>query len=148
MIKGLIMTYRNFNLLLITLACLIGIPLTAQADTCPTQIKQDTQGYWYSEQKPGWRSHVYTSTDIKLDTHYFGGVVFSPKQQRMACVYKATNGRWLAIVSDSYDGFKIDKQAVDESGAKAAWQYSDQHSDFSCGRPSVTKLTGCPFNTD
>lgn len=137
---------RLFN---ICTGLLFFVSLSSFAATCPTELKHDSaNNTWYSTASPGWRSHRTTTPDVKLDPKNFGGAVYSPARQRIACVYKSSEGRWIALVSNRHEGFRIDKQAVDESGKRAAWQYNKQHDDFACGLPSVTKVSGCPFTLE
>lgn len=118
------------------------------AATCPKEVHQDDEGYWYSKQSPGWRSFNKTAKGVTLNVDYFGGVVYSPRHRRMACVFKTSDGRWLALVSQQRNDFRIDKQAMDDSGTQAAWQWNQQHRDYSCGRPTVTDPKNCPFEFD
>lgn len=132
---------------LLASAAALGLAVSAAgfADTCPTELKQDSQGYWFSDVKPGWKSHKPTPDNVTLDANDFGGVVYSPKRNRMACVYKASDGKWVALVSNIHHGIVIDKKAVDDSGKEPAWQYSSKHEDYACGQPSVMNVQGCQF---
>lgn len=119
---------------------------TAFGDSCPTDLKQNEKGYWYSDSKPGWKSHKTTGTDVTLSADHFGGVIYSPKRKRVACVYKASNGQWIALVSNVHHGIVIDKQALNDSGHGPAWQYNKKHDDYACGYPNVTHIDGCQFD--
>ncbi|MCB1826806.1 MAG: hypothetical protein KDH94_00175 [Coxiellaceae bacterium] len=118
---------------------------TAFADTCPTDLKKDDDGYWYSDTKPGWKSHKTTPDGVTVSSSNFGGVVYSPSRNRMACVYKASDGKWVALVSNVHHGIVIDKKATDDSGNGPAWQFSTKHKDYACGHPTVTNIQGCQF---
>ena len=127
------------------LAILFGFVNVAIADTCPTKLARDSNGYWYSDSKPGWKSHKPMPEGVTLKAVNFGGVVYSPERHRIACVYKASNGKWVALVSNVHHGILIDKKAMDDSGEKPAWQFSKKHKDYACGQPNVTRIQGCPF---
>jgi len=113
--------------------------------TCPQTFKQDPKGFWYSSDSPGWKSHKPTHPDVSIHADHFGGVVYSPKKERLACVYKASDGKWIALVSNIHPQISIDKQATDNSGVKPAWKYNPTHKDYSCGLPSVNKISQCSF---
>lgn len=115
------------------------------AATCPTDIKRNKEGYWYSDQKPGWKSKKRTPENITLDTKDFGGVVYSPKHKRLACVYKTSDKKWFALVSNKHPNIVIDKEAKDDSGKGPAWRYSKKYHDYACGTPFTTKLSKCVF---
>jgi len=123
----------------------IGLTASAFADTCPTDLKRNHSGYWYSDTKPGWKSHRTTKNGVLLSSDNFGGIVYSPRRKRLACVYKASNGKWIALVSNVHHGIVYDKRAMDSSGKGPAWKYNSKHKDYACGRPSVNRLSGCTF---
>lgn len=133
---------------LVTFLASVGLVLsmTASAKTCPTDLKKDHQGYWYSDSAPGWKSHKPTHGDVIIDPNNFGGAVYSPQRNRIACVYKASNGKWMALVSNIHNKITIDKQTADSSGSRAAWKYNPTHKDYACGLPSVKKLSKCRFD--
>ena len=118
------------------------------ANTCPTNLTQDEKGFWHSSEQPGWKSHIATPKDVTVDPKNFGGVVYSPKRQRLACVYRASNNKWIALVSDAHQGIKIDQNGKDDSGKAPAWVFSQKHSDYACGRPRVSDLSKCQFTFD
>lgn len=133
---------------IITSSVAVGLALsgTALADTCPTSLQQDHNGYWYSKSKPGWKSHKTTPSGVTVTASNFGGVVYSPKRKRIACVYKASNGKWVALVSNVHHGIVINKKAMNDSQQGPAWQFSTKHKDYACGYPSVTHIKGCKFH--
>lgn len=120
--------------------------ISATAATCPTKLTQDSNGYWLSKAAPGWKSHKATPRGVTLSTKNFGGVVYSPARNRLACVYRASNKKWVAVISNMNKNIKIDKNAVDASGKKAAWKFSTKHKDYACGQPSVQKIETCQFS--
>lgn len=123
----------------------IAINHAVLAYTCPTNLKQNSEGYWYSQEKPGWKSHKPTDRDVTISATDFGGVVYSPTRHRLACVYKASDGKWVALVSAVHKNIVIDKQIKDSANNSAAWKFNQQYKDFACGQPSVTNIEGCPF---
>lgn len=134
------------SLIISTAAALtLGLSGTAFTYTCPTSFKQESDGFWYSQEKPGWKSHKSTSPGITIKTTDFGGVVYSPSRHRLACVYKASDNQWIALVSSMHEGIMIDKQVKDEKGNGLAWRYSEKHKDYACGKPLVSNIDGCPF---
>jgi len=118
---------------------------TAQAETCPVHLKRNYKGYWYSNNKPGWRSYRSTIEGISVNTHHFGGVVYSPKRHRLACVYKASDRKWLALISNKYKPIVIDKKAMDYSGHHFRWQFNKKYKDYVCGQPITTHIEECSF---
>lgn len=143
------MSIRKTTVLLTSgIICSIALSSTALANTCPIELKRNHNGYWYSDTKPGWKSHRTTKVGVTLSADNFGGIVYSPKRHRMACVYKASNGKWIALVSNLHRGIVIDKSTMDNSGKKAAWKYSIKHKDYACGQPSVTKISKCSFQLE
>ncbi len=118
---------------------------TAQADICPVHLKRDYRGYWYSNNKPGWRSYRSTIEGVVINTNHFGGVVYSPKRHRIACVYKASNGKWLALISNEYKPIIIDQKAMDYSGHHSRWQFDKKYKDYVCGQPTVKHIKECSF---
>ena len=127
------------------LAIGLGIITSAIAATCPTQLTQDAEGYWKSDQTPGWRSHKPTPKNVTISPNDFGGVVYSPSKKRLACVYKGTDGKWVALVSNVSSKVKIDKHAPADVGGGSAWKYNKRHNDYACGKPTVTSIASCPF---
>lgn len=127
---------------------LITCTLVTYADvlrTCPTNLKQDDNGYWYSTEKPGWYSRISTPKDVTLSAKNFGAVVFSPTRQRLACVYKASNNSWIALVSNLYADIEINKQTMDDTGNGPAWKWNVDHKDYSCGIPHTSDINKCSF---
>lgn len=118
---------------------------TILSSTCPIELKRGQDGYWYSDEKPGWKSHKTTPDDVTVSPNDFGGVVYSPQRHRLACVYKASDGKWLALVSNAHHGVVIDKKATDDLGTNSAWVFSKKHRDYACGHPTVKNIKGCPF---
>lgn len=143
------MTYRT-HAIQITCALIIGLlsMTSVGANTCPVNLKQDDKGFWYSDEKPTWRSHKATNKDIVVKASNFGGAVYSPIHHRIACLYKDSENNWLAIVSKVNYTFAIDRAAKDDSGKEPAWKWSEKHKDYSCGNPHVKNITGCQFTID
>ncbi len=135
----------SITMCLIAITTLTTISTSTFAANCPVNINQNTKGYWLSQDEPGWTSAETTPTHIKLLTEHFGGVVFSPKLARLACVYQTTAGQWRALVSNQHSGIHIDQNATDNKGNKV-WQWSNEHQDYSCGQPLVKSSSGCPFS--
>ena len=123
----------------------VGVTTSAFAETCPTKLQRDAKGFWSSDSKPGWKSHRATKEGITVETKKFGGVVYSPKRHRLACVFKASNGKWIALVSDVHKGIIINKDSLDVKDKAPAWKFSKKHQDYACGRPSVSKIERCSF---
>ncbi|OGO90994.1 MAG: hypothetical protein A3F41_05090 [Coxiella sp. RIFCSPHIGHO2_12_FULL_44_14] len=117
----------------------LGLLTTAWAGQCPTTMQQDGQKYWVSNDPPGWKSHKPTAKDITLTSDRFGGVVYSPEKKRIACVYKGSDGQWIALLSDVYHPFNED----DLQGK--TWEYSPEHKDYVCGQPEHA-LEECQFD--
>ncbi len=140
----------SFKALWVVLALIIGITLlttSSYASTCPTVFKQGPQGYWHSIEEPGFRSHQSTKPGITISATDFGGAVYSPKHQRIACVYKASNDKWIAFVSNHNQNIKIN-QPIQSSHGETAWQYSPTHKDYTCGKPRVSDLSKCEFQIE
>lgn len=123
----------------------VGISSVVLADTCPTELKRDQNGIWYSKAKPGWKSHKAIPDGVTVSAKNFGGVVYSPKRHRLACVYKGSDGKWVALVSNVHHGIVIDKKAKDDAGTGPAWQYNKKYQDYACGQPKVTDIKSCQF---
>ena len=115
------------------------------AATCPTQFQQHQNGFWYSQQKPSWKSVIKTPKNITLSAKDFGGVVYSVKHSMLACIYKASNGNWIPLVSKPDKKIKIDLTAKDDNGKATAWRFNPKKKDFACGAPFVKNLKGCQF---
>lgn len=111
---------------------------TTFAGSCPKNLTQDSQGYWSSNEPPGWKSPQPTDKKVTLEAKNFGGAVYSPSKKRIACVYKDSSGKWIAILSNIYHPFNED----DLKGN--AWQYSQKHKDYICGQPKY-ELKDCTF---
>ncbi len=112
---------------------------------CPTQLHQNAKGFWYSQQKPGWQSKITTPKKVRLSAKDFAGVVYSQKQDRLACVYKASNGSWVALVSNLFGAVQINKADKDDAGKASAWRFNQANSLYSCGQPNVKRLSKCNF---
>lgn len=121
------------------------IGTNVMADTCPKNILQDSQGYWYSTEKPGWKSNSPTKTGIQLNVQDFGGVVYAPDKQRMACVYRDSQNQWIALVSEVTPNVQIDNKALDDSGKRPAWTLDEKYKYYTCGKPYITGVEKCPF---
>ena len=117
----------------------------ASADTCPTKLTHKANGFLVSKARPGWKSHKKIPAGVTISAKNFGGVVYSPQRKRLACVYRASNKEWVALVSERNFGISIDKEAKDSSGKNAAWQFSKKHGDYACGRPAVKGIADCKF---
>ena len=133
------------TLLTSVLLSTFGLSTLSIANTCPTELKRDHEGYWYSDEKPGWKAHKKTPDGVTIKVADFGGVVYSPQRHRMACVYKASDGKWVALVSSPHNGILINKKATNDPGNGPAWEFSKQHKDYACGHPTVTDIKGCEF---
>ncbi len=107
--------------------------------TCPTTFHQDKEGYWISDDAPGWKSHQPTGKDVKISEQQFGGAVYSPVKKRIACVYKGSHGRWVALISSQQHPFNEDDLNM------SAWMYSKKHNDYICGKPKHG-LSACTFS--
>jgi hypothetical protein len=119
----------------------LSMPL-AMASTCPTELLQQHQGRWVSHAPPGWLSNTSTEHGMQVDPNNFEGVVYSPKQQRLACVYKVSNGALIAMISNKDKKLKLTYVA----GKKhQPWHYHKNKNDYSCGKPQINKISGCHF---
>lgn len=123
------------------------LPAFAMADYCPAQLIQDHQGYWVSQEAPGWKSASPTPVGVTVNTNDFGGAHFSPKQQRMACVYRQSHGGWIALVSHKSRFLRIDRHARNPKNDTLAWEKDPKHQDFTCS-PHNYNRQGCPFEID
>ena len=117
----------------------------AIANTCPTHIIKEYNGFWVSKEAPGWKSSEQTGSNVTINTHDFGGAIYSPNQKRLACVYRSSAGFWVAFVSHVHKGFQIDRHALDDARQHHAWSWDKKHHDFACGRPNVVNLKHCQF---
>ena len=115
------------------------------ANTCPTHLHQDHKGFWTSHEAPGWKSHLATEQGVDLSSNSFSAAVYSPKYKRLSCVYKADNGKFIALISNSNNHIRINKAGLDDSEKGHAWNFSEEHKDYACGLPSVSHLDGCRF---
>src|SRR3990167_11193580 len=106
---------------------------SALAETCPTHISQDQQGYWTSNDGPCWKS-TEAKPGVTLEVKDFGGVVYSPEKKRFACVYKDSTGKWVALLSS------VDHAFEKEDLKGEAWEFNPQYKDYECGTPK-SKLT-------
>lgn len=119
--------------------------LAAEQFTCPTEFKKNAQGLWYSDQQPGWQSTAKLGDAVTIEAKNFGGAVFSPTHKRIACVYRSSDDKWVAFVSDQNANIEVLKDVKDDSGKESAWKFSDEHKDYACGKPSVNDLKNCQF---
>ena len=131
--------FKRYFLRTLTLVIGLGFLTTLFAGTCPETVSQDSQGYWVSNDSPGWKSPSPSKTGLTLNANNFGGVVYSPAKKRIACVYKDSAGNWVALLSDMYHPFNEDDLKND------VWEYSQQHKDYICGQPKNTR-TECAFD--
>ena len=112
---------------------------------CPKELYQDKQGFWHSDSDPGWKSNESTQPHPPRKIIEFGGAVFSPRLQRVACVYRTHHGEWIAMLSKKQTSVKIDQYALDQNGNKA-WAWSEQYNDYACGIPYIKNLNDCAFS--
>lgn len=124
------------------------VVITGFGDTCPTQLHQEYDGHWVSTQAPGWKTAGTTGLHTLINTNDFGGAVYSPTQKRLACVYRRSDGFWIALISHTHKGFQIDKHALDDARSATAWHFDKKHHDYTCGRPTVTKIKNCLFSVN
>lgn len=124
---------------------LISICSMAFAHSCPTQLIREYDGHWVSHQAPGWKSAQRTPPGTSINTKDFGGAVFSPSQKRIACVYRATNGYWVTLISHTHKGFQVNQHQLNDAHNATAWQWNRDHQDFNCGKPAVAKRKNCQF---
>ena len=116
----------------------LSTPSTLMARTCPERIKQDSQGYWVSNNPPKWKSHNPTKGGIWVKTEHFAGSVYSPSKKRVACVYRPTDKQWVIMWSN------IKHPISGDNLIGSAWEYNHQHKDFVCGKPKHS-LSDCQF---
>lgn len=127
---------------------LIAASFATYGDTCPTQLIQTHDGHWVSPNAPGWRTSTALPHQIKLNTRDFGGALYAPKQHRLACVYRSSNGLWVPLVSNQHHGIQINRHIKDKHQKKAAWKWNSLTKDFTCGRPTVTSPESCQFTVN
>ena len=130
------------GLALLSLCC---FSVLALADSCPTQLIKNHEGFWVSQQAPGWKSSEHTSQNTIINTNDFGGALYSPKDKRVACVFRTSQGYWVALVSHVHKGLQIDRHMLDDAHQHRAWKWDPKHKDFVCGRPTVSKVKNCKF---
>ncbi|PHQ81141.1 MAG: hypothetical protein COB66_02945 [Coxiella sp. (in: Bacteria)] len=118
---------------------------TALATTCPTTMIREHDGYWVSQQTPGWKSSEQTGFKTTLNVNDFGGAIYAPAQNRMACVYRSSDGYWVALISHTHKRMHVNRHALNTARTHTAWQWDKKHKDYACGRPNVTKLSQCTF---
>ena len=138
--------HNCFFIIASTLCFGIGMTTKVIAATCPTHLKQDPDGFWFSHDEPGWKSRTTTKTGLTIDANDFGGAVYSPKTSQLVCVYQASNKKWIALLSVGHDRVKLQKKMSRHSNQKFAWKYDRQHLDYSCGQPEVNSLSSCAFS--
>ena len=133
------------NWLVVVLGVMVGLGGSALAatdssktNTCPTNLHQDKNGYWTSNDLPGWKSQLPTKKGITLTSKDFGGAVYSPQKRRIACVYKDPDGKYIALLSNIYHPF-----AEDHLTGKG-WEFNHQYKDYICGKPK-SDLNDCEF---
>lgn len=119
--------------------------LAAEHFTCPTQLKKNDKGLWYSDQQPGWQSTAKLADGVTIEAKNFGGAVFSPTHKRIACVYRSSDDKWIAFVSDQNANIEVQKDVKDDSQKESAWKFSEEHKDYACGKPSVNDIKNCQF---
>ena len=133
-IQGFSMSCLNVCRLTVMGSLLLALA-NSQAATCPTALYQDQMGFWYAYSMPGWKSMIKTKLNIKVDPTDFAGAIYSPKYQKMTCVYKTSQGKWLAMISEKQYSFSLNNN----------WKPDPKKNDFICGRPDVEKLEDCQF---
>lgn len=124
---------------------LAAITTLAVGNTCPTHFYKEHDGFWVSQEAPGWKSSEQSGTNVTINTKDFGGAVYAPNQRRLACVYRSSVGYWVAFVSHVHKGFQVNRHALDDARKHHAWTWDAKHKDFSCGRPNVTSIKNCKF---
>ena len=112
---------------------------TSLASRCPTELHRDNKGYWTSNTPPGWKSITRTPSSETLDPNNFGGTVYSSTNKRIACVYRSSKRRWVALLSNINHPFNED----DLKGT--VWKYVPKHKDSICGKPDHG-LHDCEFD--
>lgn len=135
------MNHRTF--IITTLLCTGLSSLSAQAaiETCPSKFYRNDEGFFISDQPPGWRSYKPSPNGTTLKVDDFGGAVFSPEHKRIACVYRDSNNKWVALVSSRAYAFSQDDLNID------AWKYNHKRKMFVCGTPESSR-TECHFKVD
>jgi len=129
----------------LTALSLLAFSTLISANTCPTQLVKEYNGFWISQEQPGWKSSEQTGVNTTVNTKDFGGAVYSPSQKRIACVYRTSRGYWIAMVSHTHKGFQINKHALDDARKHYSWKWDPKNKDYSCGRPSVIRPKNCEF---
>ncbi|WP_423063665.1 hypothetical protein [Candidiatus Paracoxiella cheracis] len=127
---------------IITALCLgVGLSFTTAASfagQCPSNLHQDSEGYWTSNDTPGWKSVKPTDTKVTVESKNFGGAIYSPTQKRIACVYKGSDGQWVALISNVDHPFNEDNLNL------KVWTFVNKHNIYICGTPKY-KLDECTF---
>jgi len=116
----------------------LGFTSISFANHCPSKLHQDSKGYWTSNDEPGWKSVKPTASHVTLEPNNFGGAIYSPKQRRMACVYKSSEGKWIALVSNINHPFNQDDLNME------VWTHAKKQNIYICGTPKY-KLKDCTF---
>ncbi len=125
-------------------AALVGAGLysaPAIAGTCPTNFYQDKSNFWVSDDPPGWRSYKKSPPNSTLSAKNFGGAMYSPKLRRIACVYRGSDKKWVALVSSNEHPFNPDDIKINK------WKYIEKRKNFICGTPNHTR-SECEFKVD
>jgi len=111
--------------------------LCLASHSCPDKLFQGREGFWYAYSKPGWKSTIKTKLGVTVLSQDFAGAIFSPKNQKVACVYKTSQGKWLTMVSGQHHSFSIQNQKN--------WRLDKKHHDYICGKPHVKAMSDCRF---
>ena len=136
---------RLISCILFSISMVIAQPLIA--DTCPTQLERSAEGYWYSNQHPGWLSVEAFPQTIIMNPDQIGAIVFSPSKTRVACVYRSSGNQWVAIISTNNKGITPDIGLIDPKG-QPIWKWSIEHQDYSCSKLDHHDAANCRFSIE
>ena len=134
--KGAMGVVVSFSLSTITLA-----------DTCPTKLNYSFEGYWYSLQHPGWRTHQTHTQYPEVTAKGFKGSVFSPKRKQIACIYLMLNKKEVILLSQPHDRFTINKGVINSHFQKN-WIWNQKHEDYTCTLPRINSIEQCHFTIE
>ena len=131
-------TTSLFLLTLFTSTCL--------SDTCPKKLLFSYDGFWYSNQHPGWKSLKQHRQYLDINASHFKSAHVYPAQNRITCRY-ANRHHEATLTSKPHTRLNIDSGLVTSNNAKL-WKWNEREGLFRCTASVTVLLQHCRFSIE
>ena len=116
------------------------------SDTCPKKLLFSYDGFWYSNQHPGWKSLKQHRQYLDINASHFKSAHVYPAKNRIMCRY-ANRDHKATLISKPHTGLNIDSGLVTSKNEKL-WQWNEREGLFRCTASVTVLLKHCRFSIE